>query len=223
MILSIVFDCYGTLIDTGNGSINAVKEILAKNKSDVDPRVFYNHWKRVHRNLCQSALFKLESEHFLIGLKHTYEAYSINGNAEEDVEIYLATLGKRFIFPEVHSVLEKLSTKFTLIVGSNSDHNPLINDLMRNQVNIESVYSSEILRTYKPNPEFFRKILKDNRFSTDEIIYVGDSPIEDILAPSKLGIKTIWINRKNAVLDNGIHKPFMECRDLKGVLALINT
>ena len=78
MIRSIVFDCYGTLIDTGNGSIHAVTQILTKNRSNVDPIEFYSHWKRVHRRLCSSEPFRLESIHFLTGLKETYKAFSIN-------------------------------------------------------------------------------------------------------------------------------------------------
>jgi len=114
MIRAIVFDCYGTLIDTGNGSINAVKQILTKNNCDVDPTEFYSHWKRVHRRLCSSEPFRLESIHFLMGLKESYKAFSINGTPEDDVNIYLATLGKRSMFPEVSAVVAELSIRILI-------------------------------------------------------------------------------------------------------------
>jgi 2-haloacid dehalogenase/putative hydrolase of the HAD superfamily len=221
MIRSIIFDCYGTFIDTGNGSMNAVTQILTKNRCGADPREFYSHWKSVHRRLCSSEPFRLESIHFLTGLKETYKAFSINGTPEDDVNIYLDTLGKRSIFPEVLAVVAELSTRFSLVIGSNSDHVPLVKDLLRNQIDIQPVYSSEILRSYKPDSNFFRKILSDIRRSTDEIIYVGDSQIEDILAPSRLGIKSIWVNRKNEKLHDDIPKPLLECSDLRGVLEVI--
>ncbi|CAG7618230.1 hypothetical protein ACFQI7_02680 [Paenibacillus allorhizosphaerae] len=40
MIKAILFDCYGTLVDTGSGSIKAVRQILAKNKSTVNAEQF---------------------------------------------------------------------------------------------------------------------------------------------------------------------------------------
>ena len=83
------------------------------------------------------------------------------------------------------------------------------------------MYSSEILKAYKPDSNFFRKILSDIRLSTDEIIYAGDSQIEDILAPSRLGIRSIWVNRKNEKLHEDIPRPLLECCDLKGVLEVI--
>ena len=221
MIKAIVFDCYGTLIDTGNGSIHAVRQILAKNHSDADPIEFYKRWKGIHRRLCSSQRFSLESIHFLNGLKEMYEVYAINGTPEDDVNIYLSTLGKRMIFPEVHEVIAELSTKFSLAIGSNSDHIPLVEDLLRNLIDIQDVFSSETLQAYKPNGNFFWKMLSKLRLTIEEIVYVGDSPLEDILAPSTLGIKCIWINRRNDRLAEDIPAPFLECRDLRGVLEAV--
>ena len=42
MIKAIVFDAYGTLISTGNGSVEASERILANNnRGNIDPKEFY--------------------------------------------------------------------------------------------------------------------------------------------------------------------------------------
>jgi len=40
LIKGIIFDAYGTLINTGGGSIQAAQRILEKNKKDVDAKIF---------------------------------------------------------------------------------------------------------------------------------------------------------------------------------------
>lgn len=46
---AVLFDVYGTLISTGTGSINAVKSILAKKHSEIEPEAFYAEWKQLHK------------------------------------------------------------------------------------------------------------------------------------------------------------------------------
>jgi beta-phosphoglucomutase-like phosphatase (HAD superfamily) len=41
MIKTIIFDCYGTLIGTGNGSISATKQILESNNCLIKSEEFY--------------------------------------------------------------------------------------------------------------------------------------------------------------------------------------
>lgn len=41
MYKNIIFDCFGTLIDTGAGSIEAVEKILNNTDLEVDPKTFY--------------------------------------------------------------------------------------------------------------------------------------------------------------------------------------
>jgi len=49
MIKALIFDCYGTIISTGNGSVDAVKTILDSLKINIDPVLFYRDWKTIHK------------------------------------------------------------------------------------------------------------------------------------------------------------------------------
>ena len=46
---AIIFDAYGTLISTGNGSVTAAGEILKKINVNMDAKVFYEKWKEFHK------------------------------------------------------------------------------------------------------------------------------------------------------------------------------
>ncbi|CAG7597179.1 (S)-2-haloacid dehalogenase 4A [Paenibacillus solanacearum] len=216
MIKAVVFDCYGTLVDTGNGSVKAAETILAARNSTVNVEQFYKKWKQLHHEICCSSPFKTEADAFLLSLERLYEIYSIDGRAQEDVTIMLDTLGNRFVYPEVLETLARLADSFELVIGSNSDHEPLMRDISRNQIHIANVHSSESLQAYKPNAIFFERLLSELKLAPHEVVYVGDSPVDDIEGSAQAGIRNIWINRKKGAF-TGTVAPTYECEDLRGV------
>jgi HAD superfamily hydrolase (TIGR01549 family) len=47
----------------------------------------------------------------------------------------------------------------------------------------------------KPDPEFFRRIIKLTNLEPSQIVYVGDRLDNDILPPRELGMKTVFLER----------------------------
>lgn len=215
---AILFDCYGTLISTGNGSITAVKKILSLNQTDADEQVFYSLWKKQMTEECQALPFRSEAECFRVSLEKVYTQYNFNRDARDDVQHMLDTLGKRHPFEESVEVLNHLRKKYRLIIASNSDELPLLEDLKRSGLPIERVFSSEQLRAYKPERKFFEQVLEDIGLAPEEAIYVGDSQIDDVLGAQGAGIPCVWINRKGEQLLPGTPQPYLELTDLRGLM-----
>lgn len=84
----------------------------------------------------------------------------------------------------------------TLISTGTGSIDATIKILEDKNVNIKNIFTSESMQIYKPKPEFYKKILDKMRAGINEVLFVGDSLIDDVLGPQKLGIKTCWINRK---------------------------
>lgn len=61
---------------------------------------------------------------------------------------------------------------------------------------LSGVYSSEKLACYKPNPQFYEKIIKDAQLVPEECLFVGDSIIDDVIGPKSSGMNTLLLNRK---------------------------
>ena len=215
MIKAIIFDAYGTLISTGNGSVRAAEKILALNgRSDIDPKEFYARWKVFHKiHMDDLDCFITEEKIFEKDLCELYNLYSINGDYEKDVRIMLDTLGKRKAFPETCEVLELLSQKYIVAIGSTSDTAPLLSDINNNHLNVAKVFTSEALRVYKPRKEFYEKILAELNVSADEALFVGDSLIDDVEGPQNAGLRACWINRRGGTA--GEHHPDFEINDLR--------
>ena len=222
MVKAIIFDAYGTLIDTGGGSIQAANEILSKNKSEIDVKLFYQRWKYYHKKHIDSLKYFIKEEDiFLMDLTALYQEYEIAGNPENDVKTMLNTLGKRIAYPETNFVLDALRPKCKLFIGSTSDHAPLMNDIKRNGIQVNKVFTSEYLKVYKPEKEFYQLILDEIRMQPDDVLFVGDSLEDDVSGPGALGIQTVWVNRKNLKYDAAQIRPTYEIYTLSQLPEII--
>ncbi len=61
----------------------------------------------------------------------------------------------------------------------------------------EFAFSAEQFNAGKPAPDLFQAALSYCQLTANQLIHVGDHPDHDIQAAQNLGIKTIWMNRKN--------------------------
>ena len=50
MIKAVILDAYGTIFNTGTGSVDMMREILRQNgREDLDPTTVYARFKQLHR------------------------------------------------------------------------------------------------------------------------------------------------------------------------------
>jgi 2-haloalkanoic acid dehalogenase type II len=198
MIKALIFDCYGTIISTGNGSVNSTKIILDNLKIDIDPLLFYKDWKKVHKeNISGLKCFCKEKKIFINDLNTLFKLYGINGNAKKEIKPMLKSLYERDFYDDVIVNLKKLKKDFNIYIASNSDTKPLIHNIGKEKYLFNGIYTSEKLKAYKPSKIFFKKLLKKIKFNKDEIIFIGDSIVDDIIGANNVGLKTVLIDSKN--------------------------
>lgn len=204
---AIIFDVYGTLVSTGNASIKAVKEILNPFDLQITGEDFYSEWKALNRGYKNSECFLPEREIFAKSLNDLYQKYNIISDYKNDVNIMLNTMFNRKIFEDTFMALKQLSKDFRLLIGSTTDDIPLFQNIEYNKFDIiptERIYTSEKLELYKPQKEFYKKILEREEIQSEEVVFVGDSLIDDVYGPKQLGIYTVLVDRKNTIRLNEI-------------------
>lgn len=197
----IIFDVYGTLISTGTGSLDAVKKILALQDKRIDPEEFYKEWKkqhRIHLDRANEDSFTEEEAIFRLDLEKLYLRYDINRDFNSDAAIMINSLGKRKCFGETLSSIAELRKRYRVVIGSTTDNAPLYQDMERNGLTVDAVYTSEIIRRYKPDPAFYQYILEKEKCGKEDAVFVGDSYVDDICGPGRVGIKSILIDRKHS-------------------------
>ena len=218
----VAFDAYGTLFDTGTGSVDATRKILARNAISVPPQEFYCKWKNHNRRLaCRPGKFQTESVIFERGLALTYSELGIQGDASSDVGTLLATLGQRAAFPDAVAAMRKIATLHRVVIASNSDAEPLARDVARAGLTLEHVYSSQELSAYKPTRAFYTAVLDGLGATSSEVLFVGDSQQDDVDGPGSLGIGSVWINRKQVARAENLRMPLAEYDGLARLPALV--
>ena len=221
---AVAFDAYGTILDTGTGSVDATKRILERNGSNLDPKSIYQEWKLIHQQIIASLLeFENEENIFRRGLKQIYDKYHITGSADEDVAFMLAILGRRKVYPDTLPCLGRLNEKYQIIIASNSDTRPLLDDIRRNHIFCDCLLTSENLKVYKPRPEFYQEMLKVGQYMSDEVVYVGDSILQDVEGPKLAGIQAIWLNRKEDRSSEIEAPQITSLEELPGILETLAT
>jgi HAD superfamily hydrolase (TIGR01509 family) len=66
----------------------------------------------------------------------------------------------------------------------------------------------------KPHPEAFRHTLDALGLAPHEVLFVGDTPHEDVLGAKRMGIHVAWINKHRKPFPEGIVAPEIEIGDL---------
>lgn len=194
----LIFDAFGTLISTGDGSLQAVKQILSLQEQNIDPVRFHADWKKYHRrhiDWCNENSFLPECTIFEKDLQALYEDYGIDRPYERDVEIMLHSIKQRKLFSDTKVSIDKLRGIFRVVIGSTTDTEPLIVNLQQCGLEVDEVYTSEMLGWYKPSEHFYKAILSLEGCLVHEAIFIGDSLIDDVYGPKQLGLETILIDR----------------------------
>ena len=220
-IKAIIFDAFGTLFDVSTGG-SAKKTVISNIRScgkSMDEEKFAEEWKAFYiANTSENSVFRTEREIFASRIEMFYSRYGIDRNAAADSDLIICGAYERTAFPEVREVIESLRKKCKVFIASNTDNDVLDEVMTRNNINVDKIYTSENLKCYKPNPNFFRQILVDSGFASQEVLFVGDSVRDDIIGPKSAGIKSVLVCRSGVPENAG---QVYTITDLNGILEVL--
>jgi 2-haloalkanoic acid dehalogenase type II len=218
----ITFDCYGTLIDWENGIRNAFRKAILKTGGDPAleakaSQAYEEEERRVEK----------EKPHILyrdvLSMTSLAVARKIGWKLPEAESTFLAgELPNWTPFPDTNPSLAKLARKHSLGILSNVDNDLLSGTIKHFTSPFEIKVTAENVRSYKPAIGHFeeaRRIIGDRTW-----VHVAGSQYHDIEPAVKLGIKAVWVNRKNArPTVNYSEKQVSEVKDLTELIARLDS
>lgn len=103
-----------------------------------------------------------------------------------------------FVYEETFRVLDELKGKYKLLLLTNGSP-----DLQQTKLKItpelvpyfDQIVISGGFGKGKPDPSIFEHALEKMEIDKNEAIMVGDNLMTDILGASRIGMKSVWINR----------------------------
>ncbi|MCG7344588.1 HAD family hydrolase [Sporosarcina sp. ACRSL] len=104
-----------------------------------------------------------------------------------------------FVYKDTFSVLDKLKDEFRLVLltnGSPSLQQTKLEITPQIAPYFDLIVVSGTFGKGKPDPSIFEHVLEETGTSAYEALMVGDNLLTDILGSSKVGIRSVWINRE---------------------------
>lgn len=128
-----------------------------------------------------------------------------------------------FVFEETYEVLDRLKGKYTLLLitnGSPSLQNAKLEITPEIAPYFDHILISGEFGKGKPDPSIFEHALDLVGLAAEEVLMVGDNLMTDILGSSKVGMKSVWINRENHRACEEV-KPTYTIQNLKELLTIL--
>jgi 2-haloalkanoic acid dehalogenase type II len=235
VIRAIAFDCYGTLIDvTDDSFVAACGAILRAYDREHEGPALWQKWLEASRALARAAgrdpdnpvggaepPFAAFRERWPKVFARAFAEFGIDADAVAAYEAFHDTLCTGVAYPDAVPALEALAPHYKLAVVSNADDDHLRAALAANRIPVNIVLSSEAARSYKPRRPIFRRAAELLGEHVHDVLYVGDSPLMDLLGARYAGMHTAWVNRAGAALPAGIPRPDYEVRDLLELVRIL--
>ena len=192
MTKAIIFDLWGTLVETG------IRSPLKQAQSILGIELpFSEYVVRMERALMTRKF---------TGLREAFQAVSAEFSLAEDEDTLDRLVGMwnsswmlAQPYVEVKSALTKLRQNHTLILVSNTDEFSAPRVLEKFQLNelFEKMFFSFEVGLLKTDPDFFTEVLHQTNLTATEVVMVGDSMESDILPAQRAGIRAILVDRRS--------------------------
>jgi 2-haloacid dehalogenase len=204
------FDCYGTLIDWNGGIGRQLERLFG---AESAPRLLhgYHELEREYERERPEASYR---KVLTVALVRLAEREGLPLPADEQ-DALARSLPEWEPFPEVPGALEDARARgWKLAILSNTDRDYIDASLERIGVPFELAIVASEVGSYKPGLKHWDAFEAQTGVRRDAHVHVGASLYHDIAPATKLGLRTVWINRLGEEADP---EPDVELHTLTGL------
>ncbi len=227
-IKAVIFDMYQTLVQDPSGQWRtSFKSIIEEQGLNATPEQLWQGWRESEeqfrlRRTDPSLPFQTYYDAWARGFRAAFKNMGLPGDADSATQRFFADLSRRQPFPETRQALTELQACYRTAVLSNADDGFLLPNMELLGFEFEAVLSSEMARSYKPQPELFRQMLQYLSLTPGEVVYVGDRHYEDVYGATSAGMNAVWIDRNDRGLRNDLPPPAYRVSNLLELPPLLN-
>ena len=202
---ALTFDCYGTLIDWETGILAGLRRVLAGGGLQPTDEELLELYSRAeasaeagpylrYRDVLARCLREVCRQH---GVEPSDEASAAFGASVADWPA----------FPDSAAALARLKTAFRLGVITNCDDDLFGASNRRLGVEFDWVVTAQSVGSYKPDPRNFIVAFDRLGIPRDRILHVAQSLFHDHAPAGRLGLSTVWIDRRHDRPGSGATPP----------------
>jgi 2-haloacid dehalogenase len=202
---ALTFDCYGTLIDWETGILAGLRPVIEAHRGgaaqaspgDADPpsdetmlEAFARHEAAIEAGRYQPYRDVLAGTLRGIGTELGFEP------SGEEATVFGNSVGDWPPFPDSPTALADLHRRFRLGVITNCDDDLFAASQARLGIDFDWVVTAQQARRYKPNPRGFELAFERIGLPTSRILHVAQSLYHDHVPARRLGLATVWVDRR---------------------------
>jgi 2-haloacid dehalogenase len=209
---ALTFDCYGTLIDWERGILAALAPVVAAHGVRCDDQALLEVYAR-HEAAVEAGPYLGYREVLAESLRRI-GAESGFVPAPAELAAFSASVGDWPAFPDSHDALVRLGRRFRLGVITNCDDDLFRASQARLDVELDWVVTAQQARAYKPSPVGFELAFARIDVPRERILHVAQSLFHDHVPAKRLGMTTVWIDRRHGQEGSGATPPADATPDL---------
>jgi 2-haloacid dehalogenase len=209
-VKACMFDQYGTVVDMQGGLTQVVTPFLRNKGWKGDPDAFVTWWRRTHfeNSMIDALLHKDHTPYREIGhraVAHVMDRAKIKYTMDE-VRYLVGEIEKLKPFPEVPEALDRLRSRYKLVVLSNGDPDMLETAKQYHRVPFDRVISVAEANSFKPHVATYTKAADLIGLRLDQILFVANHAFDCIGAKSA-GMHAAFVDRRSRPFGITPHQP----------------
>ena len=208
----LTFDCYGTLIDWETGLLTALRAQLGDAVADVSDDALLEEYAGIehaaqvpyqpYRDVLAQALAEVGRRHGVAPDERQCAAFG-------------ASVPDWPAFPDSSQALARLQTRYRLMPITNCDDDLFAGSAARLGITFDDVVTAQEAGAYKPDERPFRIALERAGVPQDRVLHVAQSLWHDHVTAQRLGLTSVWINRRAGRGGGGATPPAEASPDLE--------
>jgi 2-haloacid dehalogenase len=204
----LAFDVFGTVVDWRSGVMAELAAIAAERDLRVDTGAFADAWRKGYQPFLDRVRrgemsFEVLDNLHRSALREVVAEFSLQLLTETDLDRLVFAWHHLPPWPDAVAGLTRLRSHFVLTTLSNGGMALLVNLARTGSLPFDCILSTELVKTYKPDPAVYRLVPSLLAVRPDETMMVAAHPY-DLAAAAEHGMRTAFVRRPQ---ERGTGKP----------------
>jgi 2-haloacid dehalogenase len=212
---ALTFDCYGTLIDWEAGILAGLRAVLEPHRADPADDELLERYAAAEAEI-EVGPYRRYRDVLGLALVAVAAAYDVRPTPAA-VAAFGGSVADWPAFPDSAAALAQLASRFRLGVLTNCDDDLFAASNRRLGVTFDWIVTAEQAGGYKPRPANFELLLERVGLPADRVLHVAQSLFHDHAPAKRLGLSTVWIDRRHDRPGSGATPPAAATPDARFV------
>ncbi len=207
------FDCYGTLIDWETGILSTLGPVLAAHGATADAEHLLKLYGEVE-SAAEQGPYMPYRQIMMAVLRGLGDRLGF-GPSDAECIAFARSVGDWPPFADTPAALASLGRRFRLAIISNTDDDLFARTNEKLGVTFDWIVTAQQVRSYKPSLNNFWQALARFAVPKEEVLHVAQSLFHDHVPAKRLGLQTVWVNRRHRKAGPGATPPAAARPDLE--------